>query len=125
MVDDDGAFSHTGQRPILTQYDASEVVIIADTEEDKVGALGGLSRRLEAIAAVFAHPGDRLFLRSVVDAEAISCARQMPGHRRSHHAEPNKCDGFHGTFLPLSKEALNRCQLKYRSRLHCMCRIRQ
>ena len=72
--------------------DLAHVVVVADAGEDDLGAVGRLaraSRRRRRRGAL--DPGlAPCSRRPVVDRHLVALAREVPGHRKAHHAQPDE-----------------------------------
>ena len=108
VIDDDRTGCRAGQNTISTQNDLAHVVIIADTGEDDIAAVGCFGRGRRRRALELLAPLRRFGRRAVIHDHILTGLRQVAGHRVSHHAEPDEC-GAH-------RQAASFCVLP------CFCR---
>ena len=81
--------AETGERAVVAVGDATDVVVVADTYEDELGALRGLARRRRGPPAVLPGPGLRLAAVRM-KAHRRPLGLEMPGHRIAHDAEADE-----------------------------------
>jgi hypothetical protein len=105
VIDEDGALAHAGQRaPIsiggVAVDDRAQIVVVADTAADDLGALGGFGRRGRTLALVLRDPVLGFFWRAVVDRDLVAGLYEMARHRKAHDAESQERKFRHCRFAP-------------------------
>jgi len=106
MIDSDGAILQGFERAILSECHAPQMLVIADTNEDKIGVAGSVSRRRRGPALKFRAPSLSLTGRAIVDGDVMLPARrEMPRHGKAHDAEPDEGDFAHGIILAQNEMA--------------------
>ena len=92
VVDEDRARLHAGKRAVLTDRDGAQVIVVSDTGEDEIGAVGGFLRRRGHGAAELLDPFPGLGCRAVVDRDVVAALdRQVARHVVPHYAKADEC----------------------------------
>ena len=85
MVDVRRTCVHPCKGTLITQYDAAQIVVIANAGENNLCASRGFfGRRARATTELF-HPGLRLLGISVVNSDLVPRHGQMSSHGQTHH----------------------------------------
>ena len=96
MIDHHRAFFHAGKNAGAAKHDLAQIVVVADAGKHEILAVGGLLRRRRAFAAVLGDPFFSLGAGAVIDRDVMAAlGLEMPRHRVTHDAEPDKCDLRH------------------------------
>lgn len=101
VIDQNGARRHTGERALLAQNHAAQVVIVTDATHHQFGARHRLTRGRRRAAGIFTHPLLGFARRAVIDRHLMPFACQMPGHRIPHDAQTEKRDLCHSNLLQI------------------------
>ncbi|MCY1532168.1 hypothetical protein D9M68_674220 [compost metagenome] len=90
VIDQYGSRRHAGKGAVIAQHHAAQVMVIAHANHHQLGTLGRLARGGRTAAGKFGQPLRRLGRRAVIDTHLMPAARQMPRHRITHYAQPDK-----------------------------------
>ena len=96
VVDEDRAFLHAGENPVVAIDHRAHIVVVADAHHDEVAVLGCLARRRRVLAAVFFRPLLGLRRGAVVHRDIVAAfLEQVAGHRVAHDAQAEERDFRH------------------------------
>ena len=95
MIDEDGAGRHGCEGPIGAEGDLAHVGVVADAGEDDVLSAGGFRRSCRRTPAVAGDPALGLGRAAIVNGDLVAGPREMACHRKSHHAQSEKCRLHH------------------------------
>ena len=91
VVDQDGAWLHSGKDAVGAGGDLAQVVVVADAGEDEIGVARRLRRRRRRCAAIDLGPAFRFGGGAVIDRHGMAAlVPQVSRHRKTHHAEADE-----------------------------------
>ena len=103
MVDEDRARSERGERAVRSKRHGAQIVVIADTGEHELGAVGRFGRGACGVAAEPREESVRFGAAAVEHHEVMAPAGgEMAGHGKAHHPEADKGDFAHDAISPAS-----------------------
>ena len=92
VVDEHRTGVHRIECTVVATDDRAHVGIVPDAHHHELGTLGSLGRSRGGTVPVLDDPRQRLACRAVVDGDVVTGLGEMPGHRTTHDAEPEKCN---------------------------------
>ncbi len=100
VVDHDRALTHSGKDAVITEGDASQVIVIADAGKHDLGTGRSLARSRGLRTTMVLDPGRGLFGGTVVNGDVMPAGLQMPGHVISHDAKADEGNLGHNVRPP-------------------------